>query len=192
MAECESNSNSNSNSICKSSVSQVSSLDNSRRLEEPWTHKGEELILAWSKQIKYSQMLHDKSGYYYKNMRKWWGLPAIIIPAVMAPISSVFSHTTWIKYVNMGAFVIVAILGGVDSFFNFATKKERHFNHSARYGELQTSIESELFKNKRFRIQADVFCTQTRMRFDMLNTTAPVIPQFLIDRHNSYVSNEQV
>ena len=44
---------------------------------------------------------------------------AIIIPAVMAPISSVFSHTTWIKYVNMGAFVIVAILGGVDSFFNF-------------------------------------------------------------------------
>ena len=114
----------------------------------------------------------------------------IIIPAVMAPISSVFSHTTWIKYVNMGAFVI-ADIGGVDSFFNF-DKKERHFNHSARYGELQTSIESELFKNKRFRIQADVFYTQTRMRFDMLNTTAPVIPQFLIDRHKSYVSNEQV
>jgi len=139
MAECE------SNSICRSSPSQVSSqvssLDNSKRLEEPWTHKGEELILAWSKQIKYSQILHDKSGYYYKNMRKRWGLPAIIIPAVMAPISSVFSHTTWIKYVNMGAFVIVAILGGVDSFFSFAAKKERHFNHSARYGELQTSIE---------------------------------------------------
>lgn len=183
------------NSSSRSPKTQVSSLDGSR-FEEPWTRKGEELILAWSKEIERAKDLHDDSGYYYRNMRKRWGLPAIIIPAVMAPVSSVFSETNWIKYVNMGAFVVVAIMGGIDSFFSFAAKKEKHFNHSARYGELQTSIESELFKNKRFRIQSDVFCTQTRMRYDMLNTTAPVIPKHIInnykDKHDLNIQQEHV
>ena len=72
-------------------------------------------------------------------------------------------------------------MGGIDSFFSFSTRKERHFNHAARYGELATTIDGELFKHKKFRIQTDVFCTQTRMRYDMLNTTAPIIPKFIID-----------
>tara|TARA_B100000073_G_C23740895_1_gene573652 strand:- start:2205 stop:2756 length:552 start_codon:yes stop_codon:yes gene_type:complete len=166
------------------SISEQSSSDNNR-IEEPWTRKGEELILEWCKDIEIQKELHDEAGYYYKRMRKRWGLPAIILPAIMAPISAVFSDTNWIKYVNMGAFIIVAIFGGIDSFFSFATRKERHFNHAARYGELQTAIEAELFKNKRFRIQTDVFCTQTRMTYDMLNTTAPCLPQFINDKQKS-------
>ena len=133
--------------ISESSPGMGSSTDNGR-MEEPWTDKVEELILHWSEDIKRSKNLHDESGYYYKNMRKQWGLPAIILPAVMAPISTVFADTYWIKYLNMASFVTVAIMSGVDSFFSFSTRKERHFNHSARYGELQTSIEAELFKRK--------------------------------------------
>jgi len=33
------------------SISEQSSSDNNR-IEEPWTHKGEELILEWCKDIK--------------------------------------------------------------------------------------------------------------------------------------------
>lgn len=156
--------------------------DDATREEEPWTTKGEALIEKWNDNVQLSKKLHEDAGYYYKSMRKYWGLPAIVLPAIMAPVSSVFAETNWIKYLNMASFVVVALMGGVDSFFSFATRKERHFNHSARYGELATSIEAELFKNKKYRIQSDVFCTQTRMRYDMLNTTAPIIPRFLIDR----------
>ena len=170
------------------SSEQVSSLDETRN-EEPWTRKGEELIRKWNDDIKNRERLHDESGYYYKRMRKYWGLPAIILPAAMAPISSVFSDKDWIKYVNMASFVVVAIMGGIDSFFSFSTRKERHFNHSARYGELSTSIEGELFKNKRFRIQSDVFCTEVRMRYDMLNTTAPVIPDYIQIRESHKCDN---
>tara|TARA_Y100000389_G_C17470062_1_gene529555 strand:- start:3036 stop:3617 length:582 start_codon:yes stop_codon:yes gene_type:complete len=152
------------------------------RIEEPWTYRGEQLIQQWNEDIKLSKQLHDDSGYYYKDMRKKWGLPAIVLPAVMAPISTVFAEEPWIKYVNMTSFVIVAIMGGIDSFFSFSTRKERHFNHSARYGELQTTIEGELFKNKKFRIQSDVFCTEIRMRYDMLNTTAPIIPHHILEK----------
>lgn len=165
-------------SALKSEVT-ISSDDD--RMEEPWTHKGEELIHMWAKDIKRAKELHDQAGYYYKNMRKNWGLPAIILPACMAPVSSVFAETSWIKYLNMTSFIIVAIMGGIDSFFSFATRKERHFNHSARYGELATAIEGELFKNKKFRIQSDVFCSETRLKYDTLNTTAPIIPAFILE-----------
>tara|TARA_Y100000389_G_scaffold21763_1_gene18685 strand:- start:324 stop:908 length:585 start_codon:yes stop_codon:yes gene_type:complete len=159
---------------------EITTSSDGHREEEPWTHKGEQLILEWLKDIKRSKDLHDESGYYYKRMRKNWGLPAILLPAVMAPATSVFADTPWIKYLNMASFITVAFMGGIDSFFSFSTRKERHFNHSARYGELATAIEGELFKNKKFRIQSDVFCTETRMKYDMLNTTAPVIPSHLL------------
>jgi hypothetical protein len=159
---------------------QITTSSDDDRLEEPWTHKGEELIHMWAKEIKKSKDMHDQSGYYYKTMRKNWGLPAIILPACMAPVSSVFADTTWIKYLNMASFIVVAIMGGIDSFFSFATRKERHFNHASRYGELLTAIEGELFKSKKFRIQSDVFCSETRMKYDTLNTTAPIIPSFIL------------
>lgn len=155
------------------------------RLEEPWTIKGEELIKLWNAEIKISKKLHEESGYYYKKMRKRWGLPAIVLPAVMAPFNGVFSDTKWIKYVNVTTFMIVAFMSGIDSFFSFATRKERHFNHSSRYAELSTSIESELLKQKKFRIQSDVFTTQIRMRFDMLNTIAPIIPLFILNKYQN-------
>ena len=46
-----------------------------------------------------------------------------------------------------------------------------------------------LFKNKRFRIQSDVFCTEVRMRYDMLNTTAPVIPDYIQIRESRKLDN---
>lgn len=156
-----------------------SSSDN-KRIEEPWCSKGENLILKWSADIQLQKQLHERSGYYFKRLRKMWSLPTVVIPSIMSPVSAVFSDMTWIKYVNMSAFICVGFLGAVDSFYNFSTRKEKHFNHSARYAELQTAIEGELFKPKKFRIQSDVFLTQVRMSYDILNTTAPVIPECIL------------
>ena len=157
-------------------LSDEDSLDNSNRPEMPWTLNAENLLNQWNDKAKISDKIHDKSGYHYKNLRKIWGIPAIILPGAMSPISTVFAETKWIKYVNMGVFMLVAMLSGVDTFFSFSTRKERHFNHSARYGELSTMVEGELNKPKKFRIQADVFMTTVRLQFDHLNVTAPIIP----------------
>lgn len=161
------------------------------RDEEPWTSRGECLIFKWNKDINMSKKMHEESGYYYKKMRKRWGLPAIVLPAVMAPFSAVFADSVWIKYVNVTSFMIVAFMSGIDSFFSFATRKERHFNHASRYAELATTIESELLKKKRFRIQSDVFTTQIRMRYDMLNTIAPIIPMGILKKYNTPDENSE-
>ena len=159
-----------------------SSSDN-KRIEEPWSSKGEELIKKWSIDIERQKDLHEMSGYYFKKLRKISSLPTVVIPSVMSPVSAVFAEKNWIKYVNLTAFILVGFLASVDSFYSFSTRKEKHFNHSARYAELQTEIDGEMFKEKKFRIQSDVFLTKIRMSYDILNTIAPVVPESILRQY---------
>ncbi len=159
-----------------------SSSDN-KRIEEPWNSRGEDLINKWLIDIQKQKELHEMSGYYFKRLRKIWSLPTVVIPSIMSPISAVFSETKWIKYANMSAFISVGFLASVDSFYSFSTRKEKHFNHSARYAELQTEIDGEMFKEKKFRIQSDVFLTKIRMSYDILNTIAPVVPEYILRQY---------
>jgi|TARA_B100001113_G_scaffold353678_1_gene359105 hypothetical protein len=156
------------------------------RSEEPWSTEGEHLMKDWMKQIFNLQSRHDEAGYYYKKMRKIWGLPCILIPSIMAPVTNVYSKWKFIQYINMGAFVLVAIFTGVDSFFSFALRRERHFTQSTRYGELHSEMQIELIKERRYRMQTDVFFTRIQMKYDMLNANAPVFPTHLKDKTYDY------
>ena len=80
------------------------------RSEEPWSTEGEHLMKDWMKQIFNLQSRHDEAGYYYKKMRKIWGLPCILIPSIMIIHLNVYSKWKFIQYINMGAFVLVAII----------------------------------------------------------------------------------
>jgi len=146
------------------------------RSEEPWSEAGEKLMNHWLREVYTLQYRHEKAGYFYKKMRKIWGLPCVIIPSVMTPITNVYADYKNIQYINMLAFVTVAIFTGVDSFFSFALRRERHFNHSTRYSELHSEIQVEMIKERRYRVQSDVFFTRIQMKYDMLNMNAPIIP----------------
>lgn len=149
------------------------------RSEEPWSEAGETLMNHWLREVYTLQYRHEKAGYFYKKMRKIWGLPCVIIPSVMTPITNVYADYKHIQYINMLAFVTVAIFTGVDSFFSFALRRERHFNHSTRYSELHSEIQVEMIKERRYRVQSDVFFTRIQMKYDMLNMNAPIIPNHI-------------
>lgn len=176
---------------CNSDVSKSDKSHDMSRSEEPWTQKVEELIIIWNKDIQEQVALHEKSGYYYRNKKQLVGLPAVLIPLMMAPFSATFADKSWIQYVNMFSFVIVGFLSGLETFFSFGSSKEKHFNHSSRYQELQTYIESQLFKKKKFRLEVDVFLTEVRMKYDNLRTTAPTIPTTITDMDESYKNKDQ-
>ncbi|AII17009.1 hypothetical protein JO84_gp252 [Aureococcus anophagefferens virus] len=161
------------------------SADMSRE-EEPWTQNIEKLISTWNHHIAEKIELHNNAGYFYKRQKQIYGLPPILLSVCMAPVSGTFYDYSWIKYVNMVSFVTVAFFSGIDNFFNFGSRKEKHFNHSARYSELKTYIESQLFKKKQFRVEADVFLTEVRMKYDNLTITEPTIPKkFLIQNEKT-------
>jgi hypothetical protein len=161
--------------------------------EEPWTDKNEEYIRGLVHTCKTKIIHHDKAGYYFKKKYSHWGLPATLLPVIMAPISVLIEGYPEVgKFVNASAFIATSIIIGVSSFYRFGEQMANHFNTSKRYADISSDIELELIKGRKFRTQIDVFLTRTHMILASLSNTAPVIPQFIIDEYKPVFNNSEV
>jgi hypothetical protein len=146
-------------------------------MEEPWSEEMEQLVKHWRvHSIKMSE-LHEKAGYYVKSKHNIYGLPPIILPLTMSFVSQIIpdeEHTGTL--VNGLMFLVSGLSGAVYKWLNLAEKYALHFQYSARYDDLITSIDSELSRQKRFRQPADTFITEIRCKIDNLNHTSPEFP----------------
>ena len=155
------------------------------RMEGPWSQEIEDFMVEWKNMCKLKSNLHSKAGYIYKKKNAQWGLPTILIPISMSPISIMIGHDAcinelnWQTIFNSCAFLISGIFSGVYSFFKYGEKMEQFFNFSARYYDVVTEIEAELIKERKFRVPADVFITRIKMLIDNLFKTEPIIPSSL-------------
>lgn len=143
------------------------------RAEEPWLQQQEDLIAAWRKEADTLAAAHGSAGKKAKRLRVLYGLPPLVIPAVMTPVSAAFKDASWVSYIEMVAFMLTGITGAVSTFFNYAGKTEKHFAFSARYADLVTDIDQEMVKPRRFRQQVDTFSLRVKMTYDALNRAAP-------------------
>lgn len=145
------------------------------RAEEPWDERNEALVGGWLNDTKTKVQLHSKSGYIFKHKNVKWGLPSVIIPVIMSPISLMVTgnNSDTIKAVM---FLLVGLFTGVHSFFKYGEQSQKHFNHASRYEELVNNIAVEMHKHRAFRTQADVFIAKTQSHLHTLNDSAPIIP----------------
>ena len=146
------------------------------RTEEPWGVPQETLIRSWRDACQDLAARHDRMGQFTKKKHHLFGLPAMLIPMVMAPMSSAFQGEWFIGFVEMTGFMCTALASGMTQFFNFGAKAEKHFQFSARYADLVTDIDQELAKPRSYRQQVDTFSLRTKMMYDALNRGAPCLP----------------
>lgn len=152
------------------------------RVEEQWGDHNEVYMRKIMQNCINKSAQHSAAGYHFKSKNTYWGLPAVLIPTIMAPVSVLIDSNPEVgKYVNAGAFLLTGIISGVSSFFKFGEKMTDHFNFEARYDDIVSDIELELVKSKEFRMQLDVFSTRIHMRADNLASTEPVIPQHILN-----------
>jgi len=147
------------------------------RTQEVWTSENERLMEEWKMEAKDRAAKHEQTAYRMRTKNIQTGLTSILIPVVMAPVSSTFAHWEGIQYLNMSSFLLTGVLSGVNSFFAYGAQKERHFSFSARYLDLVTDIQGELVKDAKFRTNVDVFSIRVQMKLDYLNNYAPAIPR---------------
>ena len=143
------------------------------REEEPWDLSQEDLINKWRDSSHSLAEAHDKCGRTCKKKNTLYGLPNLMIPLLMAPLSAALKDNKYISYIEMTAFVTSAITTAMVQFFNYSGKTEKHFAFSARYADLVTDIDHELSKPVRFRQQVDTFSLKIKMMYDALNRAAP-------------------
>lgn len=144
-----------------------------RREEEPWKESHERLIVHWRHACNELAARHEAAGQRAKKMNSCFGLPAMIIPMLMAPVSTIPDDYGYLKYVEALAFVTSCVAAGLVQFFDFAGKAQRHYNFSARYADLVTDIDQEMAKPRMYRQVVDTFSLRTKMTYDALNREAP-------------------
>lgn len=152
------------------------------RVEEKWSELNEAYMRHMINVCKTKASQHEQAGYLFKKRNTRWGLPLVILPVVMSPISILIDENDEVsKYVNACAFLVTGVIGGVYSFFKYGEKMSNHFNFSTRYSDVVSDIEIELVKGREFRVQLDVFSTRVHMLVDNLANTEPVLPKGILE-----------
>ena len=147
---------------------------NTRKIgEEEWSDEGENLAKEWGEKALEASEAHNKAGKVHKAKHVGVGLPAVLIPICMAPISTTLAGTSGIEYANMAGFLVTGALSAVHSFFGFDRKYQEHMDYSARYGDIASDVKYELVKARKFRVSQDQFLMRIQLKMDSLSSGAP-------------------
>lgn len=71
--------------------------------------------------------------------------------------------------------MVIGILSGINTFFNYGKKENLHNQYQGLYDELACFIQHELVKPKKYRIACDVFLEKINNKMSNLNNHAPII-----------------
>lgn len=141
--------------------------------EEAWNERSESLAMEWQEKAQKCSDAHNKTGLAKKKMHVIFGLPAVLIPAIMSPMSIGFADEPGIEYGNMTGFILTAICSGVHTFFGYSKLHQKHMDFSARYADVVSDIKYELIKGRSYRQPADAFLMKIQLKMDMLCASGP-------------------
>jgi len=186
----------------KSDVSDILSITPSTpRQSEPWNTK----MTAYINNIKHACIekgrQHELAGHHYRSLEVRWGIPTIVTPAVFGPLVLLINAAntgaecgviTIADYVSTTGFILSAFFTSIFGFFEHGRRSNKHHMYSSKYADVTTDIDAELVKKRTFRLDAGVFITTMKMKFDNLRFGEPTIPQHItaLDKKENDDSNK--
>ena len=166
--------------------------------EEPWNDNIEKYFYNLREECVLHSQLNNDAGYHFKRKKNNWGLPSVLIPVIMAPISlmvgwstnNTCSNITASDYINSIGYLAAGIVSGVYSYFNFGERTAKHFSVALLYDMIISEINMEMTKGVKFRVQADVFMVRITMLIASATNEEPTIPSFILAKYTE--NNEQI
>lgn len=143
------------------------------REEMKWTDKQEAYFEKILSECLSNQKKHDIKAHQFKKKYIYMSIPAIILPLLFASINEFLVDNY--NYINTSAMMVSGVLSGINSFFNFGKKFEKHNQYAGLYDNLAGEIEVMLAKNKKFRIPCDVAMEKIKNQYTNLNSSAPML-----------------
>lgn len=131
---------------------------------------------------------HDSAGHYFHELDVRWGLPSVLIPAVLAPIiilvglntGDTCDTLTATDYVSTSGFVLTSFVTSINGYFRYGSRSTTHHLYASKYTNIITDIDAELIKSPAARMDGNVFLTTVKMKYDNLVFGEPVVPAHLI------------
>ena len=143
------------------------------RIEMKWENRQEEFIEKIQNTCIKLSTQHSQASKSHKKKYIRYSIPAIVLPLVCGAVSN-FIPTEY-EYINGITLSLTGILTGINTFFNYGKKTEKHNEFAGRYGELAGFISAELCKPKKFRVQLDVFMERCVQKKNDLDNSAPML-----------------
>ena len=148
----------------------TSSEDNPERHEMLWKPRTEYYIEVVRDGAKVQSAKHERAAWRARRLYQLFGLPAVLIPLA----GSVAAH--FLPKAAVSAMLLASgICAGVNGFLNYGQKSQLHFEYSARWAELGSTIDFELAKGRADRTAADVFLERLRNTTSSLRAAEPPV-----------------
>jgi hypothetical protein len=148
----------------------TSSEDDPERREMLWRSRAEDLVNSVRDDARVHSAKHEKAAWKARKLYQLFGLPTVIIP-LAGSVAAQYMPEAAITAMMLAS----GICAGVNTFLNYGSKAQAHFEYSARWAELASVIEFEMAKGRADRTAADVFLERLRNRTSSLRAAEPPV-----------------
>ena len=150
-----------------------SSKDDPNRQEMPWDGKREEFIWKIHTDCLEKSAAYDAASRSAKKKYTRYALPGVVVPIIMSVVSPHLPQDY--NYVDGIALAGIAVLNGLNTFFNFGKKFSNYNEFAGKYADLAGYIDVEMSKSKKYRIALDVFLERVTTKKAFLDNNAPFL-----------------
>lgn len=141
--------------------------------EEAWTGEAETLACEWADLARKKAARHRKGACRNKTLANVFGFPNVVLPVLFAAGTPLIDASAHAAPIQVGAFLFLGFLAGINGFYNFDRKAVEHEHYKARYLDLLNEIRYQLFKSRRFRTPSDEFMARVQVRLFSLDENEP-------------------
>ncbi len=137
-----------------------------------------ELVLAWLRRARESQMAHYEMANIFSARERWLGVPVILITTIIG--TSVFTSLTFqiispeAKIAVGMLSVIAVVLSSLQTFFKYSERSESHRSAASRFGAVRRKLEVIYAENSQS--EEKHYITTLRDELDHLADESPHVP----------------
>lgn len=143
-----------------------------------------DLVLAWIRRARESQLAHYVMSDILARNGRWLGVPVILVTSVVgtSALASVAAELipTWARIITGLLSILAAVLAGLQTFFNYSDRADKHRVFGARYGVTRRKLE-QLYARQDQGIDTQLL-EILRQELDSLAQEALQIPRHVFDK----------
>jgi len=141
------------------------------RIEMEWADNSEKYIQDVKKYCMDKSIRHEAQFKKNKFRYNCLALPAVVTPILISVITPFIGESSDVilPVVLSG----LGILNGVQTFFNYGSKSQKHNEYSNKYNDLVEDITTEIMKGETYRESAEVFCERVKQKKSRMDDGAP-------------------
>ena len=148
----------------------TSSEDDPERREMLWRSRAEDLVNRVRDEARAQSERHEKAAWKARRLYQLFGLPTVLIP-LAGSVAAQYLPEAAVTAMMLAS----GVCAGVNGFLNYGSKTQAHFEYTARWAELASSVDFEMAKGRADRIAADVFLERLRNRTAALRAAEPPV-----------------